>query len=161
MRVTFKIVLLLLVLGLVNTGHARDSHLYITWPGLEADKCASAWLIARFVDQKATFRFVERGSVSKEGVSFDTPQSEFRTTHRSTTFGAIYWKYELSDTTLSKVRRIIWDIELNKWEAPLTPEGKGIEALINGLRRKEGETIEALKKSFVLFDWLYAHFQEE
>jgi len=156
-----SVAFVLVLLCLAGTGPvlAEDVHLYVTWKGLEPDKCASAWLIARFADKKAKFRFLEKGTLTAEGIPFDTPQAKFRATHSTTTFGAILREYKLHEPALAMLDRIIRDIELNRWEKPLTEEGRGIEAAIDGLRKVEGETVEALQKSFVLFDWLYAHFQ--
>jgi hypothetical protein len=113
------------------------------------------------VDTQAEFQFVNRDTKILNGISFDTPDSELRTSHRSSTFDAVVRKYNLKDSTLSRLGRIIHDIELNKWEEPLTSEAKGLEAIIDGIRRHEGENIKALYKSFDLFDWLYAHLAEQ
>ena len=145
-------------LGL-GAAHAQDEHVFVTWKGIEPDKCASAWLLARFVDPKATFRMIPReAKPPKQGILFDTPSAAFKTSHRQSTFASICEQYALNDPGVLRIRRIIQDIELNKWEKSLTKEAPGLSALINGLRKQEGEGQAALISSFVLFDWLYASF---
>ena len=158
-RIPFAISILFWATFFAQSVWARDTnHLYSTWKGLEPDKCASAWLIARFIDSQAVFKMIDRGQTISQGTGFDTPQARFRVSHRGSTFDSMCEHYNIEDPAVLRIRRIIRDIELNTWEENLTSEASGLQALINGLRIKNSESVQALKKSFVLFDWLYAHF---
>jgi hypothetical protein len=136
---------------------AGQDHLYVTWQGLEPDKCASAWLIKRFVDKEARFVLLPPGTSHEQGVAFDMPSARFRATHRSSTFDSIYDAWvEKKDVRLEQIRRIIKDLEFNKWEPPVTSESRGLQIILEGIRRDQGENVQALESSMRVFDWLYA-----
>lgn len=156
-----KLFLLFVVIIFVKSGFASEEHIFWTWPGIEPDKCASAWAISRFVNKDAKFVFVKRGKFISEGISFDTPYSKFRTTHNMTCFDSICKKFGLyRNESLKRIGNIVRDIELNKWEEPITKEAKGLRVILEGLRLKEGESVIALKKSFQIFDWLYSYYEK-
>jgi len=131
-------------------------HLYVTWQGLEPDKCASAWFIKRFLDPEAVFVLLAPGTTPGQGTPFDIPAARFRTTHRSTTFDSIYEQVAEKNGQLERMRKIIRDLEFNKWEPPTTPESKGLQVILEGIRKSQGETEPALGSAIKLFDWLYA-----
>jgi len=85
--------LLIFISLAANTRNDKESHLYSTWDTMEVDKCASAWLIKRFVDKEAEFKFFPSGELITEGIPFDTPDSEFRRYHNMSTFESILKKY--------------------------------------------------------------------
>lgn len=150
-----------LVCGILSSSpvQAQTKQVFVTWKGIEPDKCASAWLLRRFVDPEANFRIIPRDAQPPEnGVLFDTPTATFKTSHRSSTFASICKHYHFDDPGILRIRRIIQDIELNKWEQKTSKVSPGLITLINGLRIKEGETRAALESSLLLFDWLYASF---
>ena len=48
---------------------AGDKRLvFCTWEGFEVDKCASIWLIKRFVDNNAVINFFPKGEAIKKGI---------------------------------------------------------------------------------------------
>ncbi len=74
--------------------------IFSTWEGFEADKCASIWLIKRFIDKNAIIKFFPKGEIIKEGILFDTPDSKFRRYHNMSTFESILLHYNLKDPKL-------------------------------------------------------------
>ena len=164
LSVTFVAVVCLAVMiprsAPAETG-VETNHLYVTWQGLEPDKCAAAWLIKRFVDKDARFVLLPPGTTPANGVAFDIPSAKFRSTHRSTTFDTIYEAWvEKKDGRLEQIRRIIKDLEFNKWEPPVTPESRGLQIILEGIRRDKGENEQALESALLVFDWLYAGLQQ-
>ena len=95
---------------------------FSTWESFEADKCASLWLIKRFIDPAATFRFYPSGARIDQGIAFDTPDALFRRTHTQSTFERLLDHYAIRDPMLHELGRIIHDIEINTWERKRLPE---------------------------------------
>ncbi len=151
---------LLIVEGLPGVSIGKENgHLYVTWKGIEVDKCASAWLIKRHVDAGAQFRLIPRGELVRDGIPFDTPQGDLRITHRSTTFESILKHYRLDDPILFHMAKVVRDIEMKQWDMPPGGVAEGLEAIIYGLSLHEVENVSALRKSFVIFDYLYEYFK--
>ncbi|OGW48898.1 MAG: hypothetical protein A2Z50_03850 [Nitrospirae bacterium RBG_19FT_COMBO_42_15] len=122
------------------------------------DRMASAWLIKRFIDKKAVFRFInegETGDIDKKAVAFDVKAGEF--THRGDmcTFEVIIKVFNLKDKTVKKISEIVHEIDIKdgKYE---NPEARGIEDILVGLRKSVKDDSEALEKGMALFEMLYA-----
>ena len=130
-------------------------HVFSTWEGFEADKCASFWLIRRFVDKDAVFRFFPTGETLKIGTPFDTPDAELRRYHNRSTFQTILARYQLKDAKLLYIARIIHDIEINIWEKKIMPETKIVQEMVNGIIRNANSNEEVIAKSIEYFDALY------
>jgi hypothetical protein len=122
------------------------------------DRMASAWLIRRFIDPKAVFKFIKEDEViNPEGgpVAFDIKNGEF--THRGDlcTFEVMIRVFGLKDKALKKMSHIVHAIDLKDEKHP-APEAKGIEELLNGIRKTVKTDSEILEKGMVLFELLYA-----
>ena len=98
MRTLKEIVLLFFVVLLfISIAYGRHANIFAaekmlifsTWEGFEADKCASIWLIKRFIDKNAVINFFPKGEIVKEGIPFDTPDAKFRRYHNMSTFESL------------------------------------------------------------------------
>jgi len=89
---------------------------FSTWDGFEVDKCASIWLIKRFIDENAVIKFFPKGEIIKQGIAFDTPDAIFRRYHNMSTFESLLKHYKLNDPKLIHIGKIIHDIEVNIWK---------------------------------------------
>ncbi len=129
---------------------------FSTWEGFEADKCASIWLIKRFIDKNAVIKFFPKGEIIKEGIPFDTPDAKFRRYHNMAAFESILRHYNLHDPKLTYMGKIIHDIEVNIWEKKVFPETHKVRDEINKiiLNSKNGD--EVIEKSCKYFDLLYS-----
>jgi len=128
---------------------------FSTWEGFEGDKCASIWLIKRFIDRGAVIKFFPKGEVIQEGIPFDIPDAKFRRYHNISTFESLLKHYKLHDPRLVFIGKIIHDMEVNIWEKKLYPETKRVMDEINSIifnSKKAGEIIE---KSNQFFDRFY------
>lgn len=127
---------------------------------LEVDTCASAWVIRRFVEPRARFRFFEARAAIDEGIEFDTPTArDYARRPGLSIMETVIERNELGeDTALQRVSRIVRDIELNKWGDRFADESAGIEAVVTGINRISEDEDEVLEKTFVVFDALYARF---
>ena len=133
-----------------------NNHIWSTWQYVELDKAASAWLIKRFVDRGAQFKIFKTGALIREGRAFDTPDSELRRDRNGTTFDSILRKYKIHDPSLDYIAKIVWDIEVNVWDKKITPESRGLNAIVRGLSRISKNDVDCLQRSWLIFDALYA-----
>ena len=152
---TSSVVFFLMIQACVGIVIAGMGHVYSTWDLVELDTCASAWLIKRFVDQEAEFKFYPKGELIEEGIAFDTPDAELRRTHGSSTFESILQKYGITDTALIKIGKIIHDIEVNYWAGQLESESEKVNADILGIIKKSKTPGEIFREGFSYFDRLY------
>lgn len=149
----------LLVPFILTTSSLAET--YTTWETMEVDKCASAWLIKRFIDKDAVFKFIPKGDLVKEGIPFDTPDSEFRRYHNMSTFESILQKYRINDPALIHIGKIMHDIEINYWREKVITESQKIQEGIQEIISSTKDPTECLKKTFLIFDEIYRHIKSE
>jgi len=128
---------------------------FSTWEGLEPDKCASIWLIKRYIDANAIIKFFPKGEVIKEGIPFDTPDAKLRRYHNMSTFESILKYYNLKDPKLIYIGKIIHDIEVNIWERKVLDETLRIQNEINKIILTSKTRDEAIERCLEYFDSLY------
>ncbi|MBF0338758.1 MAG: chromate resistance protein [Nitrospirae bacterium] len=121
------------------------------------DRLASAWLIRRFIDPSAVFRFVgtdEIEEAAKGSVTFDVNGGDFTHVGQLCTFEVLVRAFGIKDSALNKIAEIVHDIDIRdgKYNNPLT---KGIESLLIGLSRTARDDMEALHMAINLFEMLY------
>lgn len=137
--------------------------IFSTWEGFEVDKCASIWLIKRFVDKNAQIRFFPKGDIIKEGIPFDTPDAAFRRYHNMSTFECLLKHYRLRDPKLIHIGKIIHDIEVNLWEKKALEETLIVQDAVNHIIWNSENSDGVIEKSCEYFDRLYknaAHLDE-
>src|SRR5262249_4395989 len=119
--------------------------IWVTRKGVHIDRIASAWLIRRFVDAHASFKFVPaRGYQPEPGeVRFDMFQAEFTHDGDQCTFEVLLTNLGLDDGALRPIAEIIHDIDL-KDEKFGRPETIGIDHLIAGIAMAHREDEERL-----------------
>jgi hypothetical protein len=134
--------------------------LWITRVGVHVDRIASAWLIRRFIDLDARFKFVRaQGYVPKRGdLRFDMYEAEFTHEGDTCTFEVLLSRFGLSDKALQSIGQIVHDIDLkdNKYERE---ETAGFQHILNGLCAIHRDDNERIARGGTLLDGLYAHFQ--
>jgi hypothetical protein len=122
MKLLWGILSVLLLGSLSGNAKAAEQDVFSTWDVLEADKCASIWLIKRFIAPNAQIRFYPKGDTITDGIAFDTPDADFRRYHSKSTFETMQQHYQITDNEVLYIGRIIHDIEINTWEKKLMPE---------------------------------------
>lgn len=122
------------------------------------DRMASAWLIRRFIDRDAVFDFVDEkdlGNNEKQAIAFDMQAAEF--THKGDlcTFEVMVKSFGLKDGVLRKIAKIVHDLDMkdNKYE---TAEAKGLEDILEGIRKTAKNDHDILEKGIAIFEMLYA-----
>jgi len=135
---------------------------WVTRTGVHIDRIASAWLVRRFVDHEARFKFVPaRGYRPERGeLRFDMFEAEFTHDGDRCTFEVLLGRLGFEDTALRSIAEIVHDIDLkdDKFERP---EVAGIEPLIAGIAVIHRDDEERLAQGGAVFDGLYAYFRRK
>ena len=122
------------------------------------DRCASAWLLKRFVDPEAEFVFVDEGAQVPGAIPFDISGAALGHRRGRCTFEAIIAKHKLRDLALVELGRIIRSADL--LDADETLEGPGIDLLFRGLLYLSSDDHAVLAHAEPLLDALYAAIRE-
>ena len=157
MRSAFTIctLVLLFLLPFISKTLAAEV-VFSTWDVFETDKCASIWLIKRYIDPKAEIRFFPHGMSITKGIPFDTPEAKFRRYATKSTYETLLEHYDLKDPRLKYIGRLIHDIEVNVWEKKVYNEStKVLEAIRLIIVKNEGNNKVIMEKSLEYFDALY------
>jgi len=122
------------------------------------DRMASAWLIKRYIDRNAAFDFIDEKHVDtivKNTVTFDIRGGEFTHHGDMCTFEVIMKSFGLRDKSLKKMAEIVHDLDMkdNKFDAV---EAKGLDHILEGIRRTAKNDHDALDKGMSIFEMLYA-----
>ncbi len=147
-----------------RTGPGRNSllgRIWVTRRSIHVDRIASAWLIRRFVDPRARFRFVGPKEPPRKGeVRFDMVGGDFSHEGDRCTFETLLARTGLTDRALTEVGEIVHDIDL-KDDKFGRPESPGIERLIAGLVLSNPRDEARLERGSILFDELYQSFRKK
>ena len=146
----------LLLSGVIGRFTVAGDHLYITWEGSEADKGASTWLIKRYINTNAEFKFQKPGSEIMKGRAYDVPVSQFRRTHRFTTFESLRRAYKINDPLIIKLGKIIHDMEINTWGDKHIEESEAVEQSHVVLRKLYKNTSIPFGCQIMFFDELFS-----
>lgn len=139
-----------------------QGRVWVTRKGVHIDRIASAWLIRRFVDPKAKFKFVlSKGYRLGEGeLRFDMFDAEFTHQGNRCTFEVLIERTGLKEAALRPIAEIVHDIDL-KDEKFGRPETQGIDRLIAGMILAHKEDEARLARGMAIFDDLYECFKRK
>ena len=131
---------------------------WVTRTGVKVDRISSAWLIRRFIDPAARFKFVPaKGYQPEPGeLRFDMYQGEFTHEGDRCTFETLLARFGLGEPGLRALAEIVHDVDL-KDEKFGRPEVAGIAALINGLVVAYPDDAERLERGTPVFEGMYAY----
>jgi len=135
---------------------------WITRKGIHVDRIASAWLIRRFIDSAAQFKFVEpQGYRPEPGeVRFDMFDAEFTHEGNNCTFEVLCNHFGLKDPALRLIADIVHDIDLKDSKYG-REETRGISRVIAGIAMNHKEDDVRLERGLALFDDLYECFHRQ
>ena len=150
-----KIVIIILVLFFIFNSSMGLAETYVTWDTMEVDKCASAWLIKRFIDKDAVFKFIPKGELVKEGIPFDTPESKFRRYHNMSTFESILKEYKIQDPILIRIGKMMHDIEISYWAGSQIEGSEELEKKIKDIIQSSNSPGECYIQGFKVLDEIY------
>lgn len=141
-----------------SSGPLQD-RVWVTRQGVQIDRIASAWLIRRFIDPAARFKFVAgTGYAAQPGeLRFDMFEGEFTHQGDRCTFEVLIGHTGLADPALGAIGEIIHDIDL-KDDKYGREEVAGVRSLIAGIAASSPDDAERLARGGVLLDDLYSSF---
>ena len=135
----------------------RKGATWVTRPGIKVDRMACAWLIRRWIDQDATFRFASGDHPANDPheIKFDMFDGGFTHIGDRCTFEVLIHHFGLSDPALTVIAEVVHDIDV-KDEKFARPETDGIAALIDGIVTTVPDDNDRLEAGAQLFERLYA-----
>jgi hypothetical protein len=142
-----------------KAAHPRGGK-WVTRTGIHVDRIASAWLIRRFIDPDARFKFVPaKGYQPLAGeLRFDMFEAEYTHEGDRCTFEVLLRRYAVGDQALVPLAEIIHDLDF-KDEKFGRDEAPGIARLLAGLYEAEDSDAQRLKRGGELFETLYQSFK--
>jgi hypothetical protein len=138
-------------------GDAMRGKTWVTRRDVHVDRIASAWLIRRFIDPKARFKFTDAKTYQPRAgeVRFDMFEAEYTHVGDRCTFETLLDRAGLRDRALRAIGEIVHDIDC-KDEKFGREEVPGIAALVRGLTRAYPDDHTRLERGAAAFDDLYA-----
>ena len=132
---------------------------WVTRRGARVDRIASSWLIRRFVDPEARFKFVDPDGYRPEPgeLRFDMFEGEFTHEGEQCTFETLVRRFGLSDPALRAISEIVHDIDL-KEDRFGRAETAGVASMVHGITATIEQDHERLRRGGEMLDGLYAHF---
>jgi len=136
--------------------------IWVTRKGIHVDRMASAWLIRRFIDRDAHFKFVlAKGYVPEPGeLRFDMFQAEFTHEGNRCTFEVLIDRAGLDDPALRPIAEIVHDLDLKDSKFS-RHDALGIDRLISGITFSNKDDETRLERSAAVFDDLYEYFKRK
>jgi hypothetical protein len=149
-----------------ESGKSQLEHLrrrtWVTRKGVYVDRIACAWLIQRFIDSEAQFRFVSgKGYRPRTGeLRFDMFEGEFTHEGDLCSFEVLIKRFFPEDATLAHIGKVIHDLDFKdaKFKKPETP---GIGGLLEGLAAAHKSDQARLDRGKAIFDDLYEYFRRK
>ena len=134
---------------------------WVTRTGVHVDRIASAWLIRRFIDNQARFKFVPAKGYRRESgeLRFDMFDAEFTHEGDLCTFEVMIERLNIADRPLGRIAEIIHDIDLKESKFG-RPETAGIALIVNAICTKHKEDLDRIERAAILLDDLYEFFKK-
>ncbi len=142
-------------------GTLRD-RTWVTRQGVYVDRIASAWLIRRFIDPQARFKFVPGKGYRPEPAElrFDMFEAEFTHEGDKCTFEVLLERCAPKDSALRAIAEIIHDIDLKDDKFGRT-EVAGIRTLIEGISVATKDDSDRIARGTEVFNNLYEYFKKK
>jgi len=134
---------------------------WVTRTGIFVDRIASGWLIRRFIDPEARFRFVRESEYrpSDGELRFDMFEAEFTHEGDQCTFETLISRFALDAPPLREIAEVVHDIDLkdDKFDRD---DAAGIERVLAGIVAAHPDDATRFERGCQLFDELYALFSQ-
>ena len=137
--------------------HELRNRTWVTRAGVQVDRIASAWLIKRFIDPEARFRFVRENEdpTPSTHLRFDMFQADFTHEGDACTFEVLLRKMELQNDPLTTIGEIVHDIDLKDSKFG-HPETAGLACLMAGIVTQYDRDETRFERGAALLDDLYS-----
>jgi hypothetical protein len=128
---------------------------WVTRPRPGIDRMASAWLIRRFIDPKATFVFLDRPA--KADLPFDMYSGEFSHQGGRCTFEVLCERFAIADTAVTRIGHIVHDLDLKETKYA-SPDAPAVGRMVEGLRAVHADDHVLLDQGMGMFEALARSF---
>jgi len=135
---------------------------WVTRAGVHVDRMASAWLIRRFIDPEATFKFVTTKQYEPRDreARFDMFDAEFTHDGDRCTFEVLLDRMRLRDPALRAIAEIVHDIDLKETKFDRS-ETAGIAVLVASIAMAHRDDEARIDRASQVFDDLYIYYQKK
>jgi hypothetical protein len=135
---------------------------WVTRENVFVDRIACAWLIRRFVDPGAEFKFVNSKKYRPQAgeLRFDMFEAEFTHAGDQCSFEVMVERLNLDRRVLGPLAEIVHDIDL-KDDKFGRPEAAGVKALMTGVTAACPADIDRIERGAGLFDDLLEFFRHQ
>ena len=135
---------------------------WVTRAGVHIDRMASAWLVKRFIDAEASFKFVQGKHYTPEpdDVRFDMFDAEFTHEGDRCTFEVLVERLGIDDAAVRAIAEVVHDIDLKetKFNRPETP---GMTMLIASIAMAHHNDDDRLARAAAVLEDVYVYYQKK
>lgn len=131
------------------------NRVWVTRPRPGVDRCASAWLIRRFIDPKGRFAFAPEDRVPTGAVPYDMfHEGGFGHRGGDCTFETLERDFRISDPRVAVIGQMIHDADLSD-DRYGRKEGYGVDEILKGWARQGLADERLLERGMELIEGLY------
>jgi len=137
--------------------------IWVTRRGVHVDRIACAWLIRRFIDPRATFRFVDAKShlPAAGELRFDMVDAEFTHEGDRCSFETLLSHAALTgDPGLVALGEIIHELDIADGKFA-RPETAGVGAMLSGVCASTDDDLDRIARASDALDQVYAFFSRQ
>jgi hypothetical protein len=136
--------------------------IWVTRQGVHVDRIACAWLIRRFIDPKAKFRFVQNKTYrhAKGELRFDMANAEFTHEGDKCSFEVLLERMNSADASLAAIAEIVHNLDL-KDQKFARPETSRIGHILEGICAPQNSDADRIARGSAMFDDTYEKFRRE
>ena len=139
--------------------------LWVTRHNPHVDRLASAWLIKRFIDNKARFAFTSKDDpIPKGAIAFTHLRAEIKSIEKEeTTYDVLINKFAIQDSNVMRKGNFIHDFEIDAEENPDKVKFKetlGLCYVLKGIEKGSKTDNETVDKGIIVLDALYASLKD-
>ena len=134
--------------------------IWVTRRGVHVDRIACAWLIRRFIDPQAQFRFVDPRShnPAADELRFDMVDAEFTHEGDRCSFETLLSRAALTeDVGLMALGEIIHELDIADGKFA-RPETAGVGAMLSGVCASTDDDLDRIARASDALDQFYAFF---
>jgi hypothetical protein len=137
------------------------NRVWATRERLWVDRVASAWLIRKFIDPHATFRWLaDVRDCPADALGFDFDGATFTHIGELVTFEVLMHAFDLaSNDALLRLSAMVHALDLVG--TTYSPEASGFETLLTGAREQSATDDDLIDAVFPILDLLYAGFARD
>ena len=133
---------------------AFRGRIWVTRPRPGIDRVMSAWLIRKYIDRRARFRFAVEQEKPKNAVPFDMYEGGFGHRGEDCTFETLTKAFRIRDKIIQVMGQIVHDADLFD-EKFGRKEGFGIDEVMKGWAQQAISDAELLERGMELAEGIY------